>query len=97
VNFAPSAVPTCHRLAVSSQAADVTVVLNLMLSVIPQATACAPQVVEYLGLVWRIVVSNLGFCAKENEYSGAGMSHAHPGYVFSRHVPPTSSPCSTTM
>src|SRR3954447_24555864 len=32
-----------------------------------------------------------GFLTKENEYSSDGTSHAAPGYVLSRHVPPTRS------
>ncbi len=37
-----------------------------------------------------------GFGANENEYRCDGMSHAAPGYVLSRHVPPTRSPRSRT-
>ncbi len=36
-----------------------------------------------------------GFCANENEYSSDGTSHAAPGYVLSRQVPPTRSSRST--
>src|SRR6478736_4639029 len=32
-----------------------------------------------------------GFFTNENEYSSDGTSHAAPGYVLSRHVPPTRS------
>src|SRR3954462_12369611 len=38
-----------------------------------------------------------GFFTNENEYSSDGTSHAAPGYVLSRHVPPTrSSRCRIT-
>ncbi len=36
-----------------------------------------------------------GFCANEKEYSSDGISHAAPGYVLSRQVPPTRSSRST--
>ena len=36
-------------------------------------------------------LDQLGFLANENEYSSDGMSQAIPGYVLSRHVPPTRS------
>src|SRR5690606_32521867 len=38
----------------------------------------------------------LGFCSNENEYMCDWMSQAQPGYVLSRHVPPTSSAFSMT-
>jgi hypothetical protein len=37
-----------------------------------------------------------GFGLNEKEYTGAGTSTAHPGYVLSRQVPPTRSARSST-
>ena len=86
----PAAVAIRQRPIVSSHSMSSTEQPNRM---------CAP--IPYLRAHWRMYShisgcgANMrdqpGLSSNENEYMWDGTSHAHPGYLLSRHVPPRSS------
>src|SRR6202165_4166020 len=92
----PPSERTCPVFDVSSQRASSRPLLKRMCGMTSKASAHSRRYVHISGCGGYVhVQSALG--ANENEYRLDGTSHVHPGYVLSRHVPPTSSARSSMM
>jgi hypothetical protein len=91
----PREVSMRQRRCSSSHLAPVTECPKRMWSITPWRSAVARRYSQISGCSENVRLQS-GFGANENEYRCEGTSHWQPGYVFARHVPPTSSPRSST-